>query len=303
MSVPTNPINPIPSTLLPEILGFSPQLLLDDIINITQSAVADSVNGMEAFLRRWADERLDKAGGEWDSTQEVEQGLVQFQTLLEYHTDIAFDFFEAWSLRNIFAFPPDLPIVIPHQTGLDLAQPQEREEELVDEIAQLRRQIANQRNLHRFYTRAVHRSYAKRRRSAANLDRLMFLSAPTLEKLSPIPAMLSQLHSSLAALPPMDSAAIAALTQFQLTEPGKRQWETSHTGYLNWAVGQLLERAAEHGRWKRAAVGGMDAGVAAVGSADLRAALAATESLKALQQTPLPRETVASKHEEDMNDD
>jgi kinetochore protein Mis12/MTW1 len=138
---PINPINPIPSTLLPEILGFSPQLLLDDIINITQSSVADSINAMEAFLRRWADERVEKVGGEWDSTQEVEQGLVQFQTLLEYHTDIAFDFFEAWSLRNIFAFPPDLPIVVPHQNGLDLKQPKEKEEELSDEIAQLRRQI------------------------------------------------------------------------------------------------------------------------------------------------------------------
>ena len=45
-----------------------------------------------------------------------EVGLVAFQTLLEHHTDIAFDFFEAWCLRNlnIFMIPSDLPFVL-HQ--------------------------------------------------------------------------------------------------------------------------------------------------------------------------------------------
>ncbi len=131
-----------PPLLLPEALGFSPQLLLDDIINIANNAVTDAVNGLEEFLQRWADERAKKDGvgeptkeSEWDPTGEVEQGLVAFQTLLEYHTDIAFDFFEAWSLRNVFAVPPDLPIVLPHQEGLDLTQSPEREKELMDEIA------------------------------------------------------------------------------------------------------------------------------------------------------------------------
>ena len=110
-----------PPLLIAEALGFSPQLLLDDIINIANNAVQDGVNGMEQFLQKWADAREERLGGEWDSTQEVEQGLVAFQTLLEYHTDIAFDFFEAWSLRNIFAIPPNLPVVLPHQQNLDLS--------------------------------------------------------------------------------------------------------------------------------------------------------------------------------------
>jgi kinetochore protein Mis12/MTW1 len=135
----------LPPVLLPEILGFSPQLLLDDIINTGNIAVSDAVNAMEEFLQRWADQRAEKLGGDWDGTQEVEQGLIAFQTLLEHHTDIAFDFFEAWSLRNIFTFPPDLPIVVPHQAGIDLTYSPEREQELVDEIADLRRQIDNVR--------------------------------------------------------------------------------------------------------------------------------------------------------------
>lgn len=133
----------VPPLLLPEILGFSPQLLLDDIINVANNAVQDGVNGMEEFLEKWADARAEREGGDWDRTQEVEQGLVAFQTLLEYHTDIAFDFFEAWSLRNIFAIPPDLPIVLPHQQNLDLTQTPEREKELMDEVEELRKQLDN----------------------------------------------------------------------------------------------------------------------------------------------------------------
>ena len=131
--------------LLPEILGFVPQLLLDDIINIANNAVQDGVNGMEEFLEKWVDARAAREGGDWDGTQEVEQGLVAFQTLLEYHTDIAFDFFEAWSLRNIFAIPPDLPIVMPHQQNLDLTMTPEKGKEVTDELEDLRAKLNNVR--------------------------------------------------------------------------------------------------------------------------------------------------------------
>ena len=104
---------------------------------------------MEEFLQKWADERVAQ-GDENDpktranveeTTHEVEQGLVAFQTLLEYHTDIAFDFFEAWSLRNIFMIPPDLPIVLPHQEGLDLTVTPEQEQEAMDEVEELRKRL------------------------------------------------------------------------------------------------------------------------------------------------------------------
>ena len=136
--------------LLPEALGFSPQLLLDDIINVTNNAVQDGVNGMEEFLQNWTDKRIALSPSvEMESIQEVEQGLVAFQTLLEYHTDIAFDLFEAWSLRNIFAVPPDLDVVLPHHEGLNLSsdrtQAEQREKELADEIEELRNKIDNVR--------------------------------------------------------------------------------------------------------------------------------------------------------------
>lgn len=131
----------VPPVLLPEIVRFSPQLLLDDIINFANEAITNAVDGLEEFLFRWATDRGQRIDQDWDSTQEIEQGLVAFQTLLEYHTDIAFDFFETWSLRNIFAIPADLPIVVPHQEGLDLTYPPEREIELMSEIDELRKKI------------------------------------------------------------------------------------------------------------------------------------------------------------------
>ena len=86
-----------------------------------------------------------------DFSQEVEQGLVAFQTLLEYHTDIAFDFFEAWSLRNIFYIPPELEhgdvVVLPHYEGADLTGGEggkavvEKERETMEQIDELRKRL------------------------------------------------------------------------------------------------------------------------------------------------------------------
>lgn len=67
------------------------------------------------------------------------------QTLLENYADLAFDFFEAWSHRNIFVVDPELSIVAPHQRGLDLEVPQDREKELQDDIKVLRRRLDNVR--------------------------------------------------------------------------------------------------------------------------------------------------------------
>lgn len=135
----------LPSDLLPELLGFSPQLLLDDIINVANNAVTETVNGMEIFLLRWAEQKADATESDWDRNQDIEHGLVAFQTLLESHTDIAFDFFEIWSLRNIFAIPADLPIVAPHHRGLNLQTSPEEERELMSEIDELRRKIKHVR--------------------------------------------------------------------------------------------------------------------------------------------------------------
>lgn len=137
---PPVPSSTVPSVLLPELLGFVPQFLLDDIVDTANDAVKQAVDAMEQFLERWASSRR-ASNADWDSTQEIEQGLVAFQTLLNTHVDIAFDFFETWSLRNIFAVPGDLPVVAPHQEGLEMDRTEEEELGLEAEIRELRKRI------------------------------------------------------------------------------------------------------------------------------------------------------------------
>lgn len=237
------PTNTVPPVLLPEILGFVPQFLLDDIVDTANDAVRQAVDAMEVFLRRWAAEREDKIDKDWDSTQEVEQGLVAFQTLLNSHVDISFDFFEAWSLRNIFAIPPELPVVVPHQAGLNLEHTAEEETELVNEIRDLRRKIQAQRKLRRLFSLAVRKSAAQRAHSERRLERLAFLQSPQMQNLIQMPEQFIEMFDAVSNLPPHDPSA----NQFaiQVTEPGKRPWETSRTGYFNWAIEQLLLRAKE----------------------------------------------------------
>ncbi|KAF5318496.1 hypothetical protein D9619_011034 [Psilocybe cf. subviscida] len=313
----------VPPLLLCEALGFSPQLLLDDIINIANNAVQDGVNGMEEFLNKWADERMaledanPKAGSRTTSTlnadadatiHEVEQGLVAFQTLLEYHTDIAFDFFEAWCLRNIFMIPPDLPVVLPHQAGLDLTATPEKEQALMDEVEELRKQLDAQRKLKRVLQRAVRTSARQRQHAETRLTSLSSINptsqTPAQDPLHTLPPKILAMYTTLASLSahaPLNTIDVPARAPSAQADPGKRQWETSRTGYLSWAVGRLVERAegtadasganmdemgaGVTGGAGKAAVDAAEAGTADVGtSAELQRALAAVEAVGAVRR-------------------
>ena len=284
----SHPAPTAPTILLPEILGFSPQLLLDDVINSANSAVTASVDGMEMFLLRWADGRAKEGKGksEDDITQEIEQGLVAFQTLLESHVDIAFDFFELWSLRNIFAVPADLPIVVPHHKGLDLESPPEKETELMAEIDDLRRKIGNvraflysrdaasqhstdrlrilqQRRLKRLYTRAARKSRLQLKHSQSQLEMITFLRSPQLQILGALPASLTQMCDDVASLPAQDPTS----AQLPLPDPGKRPWEMNKTGYFQWAVGQSLARGTGDNPQGASAISRVAEAVQTVGTA------------------------------------
>ncbi|KAJ3564765.1 hypothetical protein NP233_g8081 [Leucocoprinus birnbaumii] len=266
--------------LICEALGFSPQLLLDDIINVANQAVHDGVNGMEDFLQNWTDKRAEKLGGDWDGTQEVEQGLVAFQTLLEYHTDIAFDFFEAWSLRNIFAVSPDLPVVLPHQAGLDLTATPEREQELLDKVDDLRRKIDAQRKLKRILTSAVRSSAQQRRQAERRCEQLSVLQHPSLPVLSTLPSKLEAMYNACSSLDPLDPTTIATLTQVELTEPGKRPWESTKSGYLKWATERLVERTQKQ-NGENSEIANLAGHVEQVGQAErLRKAIEVTENVR-----------------------
>ncbi|GBE89277.1 Centromere protein [Sparassis crispa] len=270
----------VPSVLLPELLGFVPQLLLDDIINIANDAAREAVEGMQEFLERRDAERVKEAEAagkdrdaadrlEAESMEELEKGINSFQTLLESHVDIAFDFFEAWSLRNIFAIPADLQIVAPHHKGTNLEQPTEKEAELLADIRDLRRKIHAQKKLQRLYTRAARMSSTQLTHSQKRLERLSFLRAPQLQALLSLSDEFHAMYTSVAGLPSLDPSLTAA--EQAIAEPGKRPWETSKTGYLNWAVEQLMARAKRsvkggEGEFGRGSAAAADA--YGVGSAD-----------------------------------
>lgn len=169
-----------PSLLIPEILGFSPQLLLDDLVDAANEVQLQVVEGMDTFLQRWADDRAKSRSqpsnsnsqsssqnpsdaqqqAEWDATEEVESGIISFQTLLQEHTDIAFDLFEVWTLRNVFSVRhprhEDLEkyIQLRHHVGV-VQEGREREGEAVEGLVELRRKLSAQRALKRTYTLAL----------------------------------------------------------------------------------------------------------------------------------------------------
>ncbi|KAJ7654736.1 Mis12 protein-domain-containing protein [Mycena rosella] len=234
-----------PPQLLTEALGFSPQLLLDDIINIANHAVQDGVNGTEDFLGQRLEAQAGQPGEE-EGTHEVEQGLVAFQTLLEFHTDLAFDFFEAWSLRNIFAVPADLPVVLPHHENLDLTHTPEREQALQEEVAELQSQLEKQRLLKHHLRRANQRKAIELARARKIYESLAD-SESTLDAARLLPAALVAMQESVSTLPALEPATMSALTQLRRSEAGKRQWEMGKAGYMDWAISQLVLKAKEEG--------------------------------------------------------
>lgn len=69
------PDEPVLNTLLPEILGFHPQLLLDDIINAANEPIYQCTEFVSSFMLAWAEERA-KVNGNIDEEEvsvEIEQ--------------------------------------------------------------------------------------------------------------------------------------------------------------------------------------------------------------------------------------
>jgi len=55
-----------------------------------------------------------------------------------------------------------------------------------------------------------------------------------------LPPKLLEMYQVVASLPPLDVSPTADQAQLK---SGKRQWETSKNGYVNWAVGRLLAKS------------------------------------------------------------
>ena len=69
----TTSSEPLSSTLLPEILGFHPQLLLDDIINAANEPIYQCTEFVSAFMVGWATERNHRSKDQEEVSKEIEQ--------------------------------------------------------------------------------------------------------------------------------------------------------------------------------------------------------------------------------------
>lgn len=119
-----------------DVVGFPVPMLVDDLLDIGADATGKATEALESYLNEQYLPGLPE-----EKHEQVLAGLVSFQTLLESHLDKAFDGFEHWSLRNVFAFDPELDIVLEHQKGLDLTVTAEQESKLVGDIEELRQKV------------------------------------------------------------------------------------------------------------------------------------------------------------------
>lgn len=53
------------------------------------------------------------------------------------------------------------------------------------------------------------------------------------------------MYDACSSLEPLDAATLSTLTQVELSEPGKRPWESTKSGYLKWATERLIATAKE----------------------------------------------------------
>ncbi|CAG8575255.1 21056_t:CDS:2, partial [Dentiscutata erythropus] len=115
---------------LVEHFGFAPISAIDDVINSVNELLYTAIMGLEQFVL-----------SELKSSEEVDQGIHQVETLLESLVDRHFDMFEIYALRNIFAIPDKLEIVLSHREGMDFTSDQAKEEYVDQELDAMRKKV------------------------------------------------------------------------------------------------------------------------------------------------------------------
>lgn len=102
-----------------------------------------------------------------------------------------------------------------------------------------------QRKLKRALQRSLRATTLQRNRSKLQLESLSILEHPSLDTLNELPRKFEEMFNACSSFEPLDAATLSALVQVELTEPGKRPWESTKSGYLKWATERLLEKVKE----------------------------------------------------------
>ncbi|KAG8793001.1 hypothetical protein FRC12_004208 [Ceratobasidium sp. 428] len=240
--------------MLTELLGFVPQLLLDDIADAATDTVNNAIEGLEDYLRKWLASR-DQQPPSDDLEAEIENGLLEFHTLLCGHRDMSIDMLETWSMRNVFYVPPELKIVMPHQRGLDLSIAPGRDVKAQVELDVLRRKIENARKFQEQLKRAEEATQQRLERSEARLEKLKFLKSLDPSTVESLPNQLRSLFASLrtlsTAVPPLPAAP----------PDGSRPHTESRPEFLDWAIKRLVDPSSGVGPRGGGDLGGVVSGV------------------------------------------
>ncbi|CAE6432040.1 unnamed protein product [Rhizoctonia solani] len=214
------------NALLTELLGFVPQLLLDDLADAATDTVNNGIDGLEVYLRNeWLPKRTSSTPSQEDLEAEIDSGLLEFQTLLCGHRDMSIDMLEAWSMRNVFCVPPGLNIVMPHQKGLDMNTPQGKDVQMQVEMDVLRRKIENLKQAEQVTEHRLERSKAR-------LERVKALQEMDPTQIEHLPAAYRSLLKTLSSLPTTTPPLPASTSTKKHTE--------SRAEFLDWAVKRLV---------------------------------------------------------------
>ena len=96
------------------------------------------------------------------------------------------------------------------------------------------------------YQKALRLSRIGLRRSQRRVERLSYLSdADTVSAMRTLPDQVVELFEDAASLPHLDPSITCPPP---LPDTSKRLWETGKSGYVNWAVAQLIATAKEQAR-------------------------------------------------------
>ncbi len=121
-----------------------------------------------------------------------------------------------------------------------------------------------ERKLNRFLHRSIRAASRQLKNAETRLSRLEPLRL-SLETQDQLPPKFVEMYQTLSTLPQFDTPPpINNLT----TTPGKQQWETNKTGYMNWALERLMVRSKVVEGDGQAVVGKLDAVAAQVGSCE-----------------------------------
>ncbi|CAE6508677.1 unnamed protein product [Rhizoctonia solani] len=222
------------NALLTELLGFVPQLLLDDLADAATDTVNNGIDGLEVYLRNeWLPRRTSTSPSQEDLEAEIDSGLLEFQTLLCGHRDMSIDMLEAWSMRNVFCIPEGLKIVMPHQKGLDMNTPQGKDVQLQVELDVMRRKIENARRFQAQLKQAEQVTEQRLARSKARLERVKALQELDPKRIEHLPAAYRSLLTTLSSLP-------TTVPPLPVSSASTKKHTESRAEFLDWAVKRLV---------------------------------------------------------------